>query len=246
MGTRLNMKLSSLLLIYKLIVVFNVFLMVVFVGCARKSDKNLIHAQNYYRLCMVELADGDSSDASLRKALGHLERAIELDINPEYLATKATIFFRFGKLNKSLKLFEQSLILAKKDFLRGEILNNLACVYAKMGKRSKAAIIWHKLVKAPYYLTPEVALVNLAKLHVQESRYKKARDYFYKAVKEAPTYIDAHFYLAVVSYKMGDFGCARREISTTLFMDPLHHGARELERHLVKNNGKPTRIDVLL
>lgn len=206
--------------------------LIVLSGCARKGNKRQLQAQNYYKLCMVELSETDCSDTALRKALDYGQKAVLCQAKPEYQAICATILFKLGQYDKSLAYFKQALAQTKNSGLHGEILNNKACVYAQLGDRDKAEKVWKKLVRAPYYLTPEVALVNLAKLCVHDQEYEEAKEYCKQAITAAPTYIDAHFYLAILSYKTNDISLAKKEVLTTLFMEPNHHGALQLEKIL--------------
>lgn len=198
-------------------------------GCGKKSTKQRAQAQNYYKLCMVELTEDYVSDAVLRTALNYIEKALQLDSKPQYQATCATILFKLGRCERSIAHFKKALAATDCSRLRGEILNNMACVYAAGHEVQHAKKIWEKLIKAPYYLTPEVALINLAKLALQAEDYLTAKEYCSKAITLCPTYIDAHFYLAMLSYKTNDLSLAKKEVSVTLFMEPGHRGAKHLE-----------------
>ena len=199
-------------------------------GCAKKTNKQL--AQTYYKLCMVELGEGLLSDASARKALDYVEKALDLDLKPEYQALQGTILFKLKHYNRSIECFKLALAGITCPRFRGEILNNMACIYGQQRDYKRAYTIWARLVKSPHYLTPEVAMVNLAKMFTEKGKYDQAKKYCAKAVTRAPMYTDAHFYLALLSYYTQDLGLAKKEITTTLFMEPKHPGAKYLERML--------------
>lgn len=230
MGAQLNMKisLSTIVLFCKKIIV-GVGLVCLVAGCGKKSGTQRAQAQNYYKLCMVELSEDYVSDAVLRTALNYIEKALQLDLKPQYQATCATILFKLSQCERSIAHFKKALAATDCSRLRGEILNNMACVYAAGNEVHKAKKIWEKLIKAPYYLTPEVALINLAKLALHDDSYSVAKEYCSKAITLCPTYIDAHFYLAMLSYKTNDLSLAKKEVGVTLFMEPGHQGAKHLE-----------------
>lgn len=203
-------------------------------GCGKKTNKQL--AQTYYKLCMVELGEGLLSDVAARKALDYVEKALEFDPKPEYQAVQATILFKLKHYNKSIECFKRALAAITCPRMRGEILNNMACIYGQQGNSKKARKIWVKLLKSPHYLTPEVAMVNMAKMFVEKRKYDLAKKYCAQAVTRAPMYTDAHFYLALLSYYTQDFTLAKKEVTTTLFMEPRHPGAKHLEQILAASS----------
>lgn len=202
-------------------------------SCGKKNKGNHAQAQNYYKLCMIELAEEHSSNAALRKALNYCEQALQCQEKAEYRGTYATILFRLKLYEKSLQEFKKALRGTQCSRVRGELLNNMACLYAQSRENQKAEKIWKNLVKRPDYLTPEVALINLAKISLSDASYEQAKAYCIKAITLAPTYLDAHFYLAVLAYKTGDLSLAKKEVLTTLFMEPEHPGALQLRQILI-------------
>jgi Tfp pilus assembly protein PilF len=207
------------------------FLLLIFCGaCGKKTNKQL--AQTYYKLCMVELGEGLLSDVAARKALDYVEKALDLDPKPEYQAVQATVLFKLKHYDQSIQCFKRALAGITCPRMRGEILNNMACIYGQQGNSKKACKVWVRLLKSPHYLTPEVAMVNMAKMFVEKGKYEQAKKYCAKAVTRAPMYTDAHFYLALLSYYTQDFALAKKEVTTTLFMEPKHPGAKYLERML--------------
>ena len=118
----------------------------------------------------------------------------------------------------------------KSDFgLKSEILNNYACLLSGMGRVHEANSIWENLIDDQHYLTPELALFNQAKLLVGRKYYKLAQSKLSEAIAYAPSYVDAHYYLAIISKKyLADADLAKRELGVVLGLEPLHKGATEL------------------
>jgi len=230
MENELNMNLSLSGKSSTIIRLIGCVILMLMSGCGKKNNKQL--AKTYYKLCMVELGEGLSTDVAIRKALDYVDKAIDCDPKPEYQAVRGSILFKLKHYNRSIACFKTALREITCPRIRGELLNNIACIYGQQGNCRKAHAIWTKLLTSPHYLTPEVAMVNLAKMFVDKGKYDQAKKYCAKAVTHAPTYIDAHFYLALLSYYTQDFSLAKKEVATTLFMEPGHQGAKHLERML--------------
>jgi len=220
----LNFMVSRLLLIV-------IFLSFCISGCGKKKNKQL--AQSYYRLSMLELSEELSSDQGYKKALHNIDKALACDKKPEYLALKATILFKLNQIEESVACFKLALDDTTIDSLaKPEVLNNYACVLAHQGHCDQALKIWQLLLSDKHYLTPEVALVNLGKIYVQNGDYAQAKDAFARAVTLEPGYLDAHYYCALAAHETKDFCLAKNEVKTVLFLEPTHRGAQQLDTSL--------------
>lgn len=209
-----------------------IFLLFLF-GCVKENhvdpvyveskDKKL--ATNYYKMGMLELGEDDNREISYRKALCYVEKALAKDRNPTYMAQKATLLFLLDQTKDSLKCFQSALRMPMPASVKAEILNNYACVVAKSGDRKKAMSLFEELEKDKHYLTPEVALVNQARIYYDEGTFALAKEKLDCAVRFAPDYIDAHYYLGLVCYKMEDYGAALQALDKTIRLESKHKGA---------------------
>ncbi|MFH0898643.1 MAG: hypothetical protein V1855_03625, partial [bacterium] len=198
--------------------------------------KNESLAKSYYKLAMLELSDlstnQDESKHAYKKALSYINQAIDQQKHPRYLAFKATLLFELGREKESFAFFDLALQACTDQQLKTEILNNYACLCAQHGKEKKALQIWNDLEKNESYLTPEVALVNQGKYYVNKDDLDKAHELFLKASNVNPSYLDAHFYCALVAYKRNDLFLARDKLTTVLLLEPKHKGAEQFSVHI--------------
>ncbi|MFA5074900.1 MAG: hypothetical protein WC436_02245 [Candidatus Babeliales bacterium] len=217
------------------------FILIIFFCCCGKKNNTKL-AQNYYKLSILELGD-HPKDQNYKKSLEFINKAIEQKFKPEYLAFKATLLFKINKIEEGLKIFDQAIELKPEPQLYTEILNNKACLLAQAGIKSnssqkleKALKIWHDLKENKDYQTPEVALVNMGLLHISQQNLEKAKNCYIDAINFSPNYLDAHYFLALSAYKLKDFELAKKEISTILFLNQEHQGAKELNAILLSKN----------
>ena len=215
-------------MIKKVIEIITIASMVFISGCSKK--KNVQLGQTYYKLALVELADEDKKQSSprsrLTQALLHIEKAIKEESRPEYYALKATLLFRLDHNEESNLFFEKALASHPDPTVRAEITNNYACLLAHMGKLRKACALWHELEYDKHYITPEVACFNKGKVALASNKLHTAKKHFAKAIALAPNYVDAHYLLALVAYKLGEKKQAQQELTTVLHLEPSHHQAR--------------------
>jgi Tfp pilus assembly protein PilF len=195
-------------------------------SCGKKK-KNSSLARNYYKMALLELSDGHDDEWANKKALGCIENAIQQEKKAEYVAMKATLLFRLGQGQESDSYFKEALQLCEgAEFLKTEILNNYACLLVTVGRGEQALSIWKDLENNRNYLTPEVALVNQGKFHAMNNNVEKAKKCFSKAIYLSPNFLDAHYYLALVSYSSGDLSTTKNELKTVLFLNSEHDGAK--------------------
>ncbi|MBX9831318.1 hypothetical protein K2X40_05145 [Candidatus Babeliales bacterium] len=198
-------------------------------GCAKK--KNTVKtAQIDYKLALIEISE--AAPNSLKKALTLVEKALKNDQNPRYMALKATILFSLQHEQESLLLFKQALAACKDQVLHAEIMNNYACALAQTGKESEALGIWQQLENDRHYLTPEVALVNQARVFGARGDSERAKKLLMQATALAPSYIDAHYFLALIANQLNEPGLTKNQLKTVLFLEPGHEGAQYLSGQL--------------
>lgn len=201
-------------------------------GCARKKDADKKIAQSYYRLALVELSEHGESEHSLKSALSLVNKALVHDSRAEFQALKATILLLLDKEEASEKSFDQALSLCADEHLRGDILNNYACFLASKKNYQKALALWEQIEHDTAYMTPEVALVNRAKIYAEQGDLGQAKCCLIDALRKAHDYLDAHYYLGIIAHRLGDLALAKNQLSTVLFLEPDHSAGRELMKQL--------------
>jgi len=205
---------------------------IIFASSCSKKKENPKLAQSFYQLAMIEISGKQQDLSALRKGLEYIEKALEHTTRAEYLAVKATILFLLHKHKQSAKLFEQALQATTDKRIKADISNNYACVLAQQNNYQGALELWQDLAANQYYLTPEVALVNQGKVYAQQGKLEPARDFFSQAINQAPNYVDAHYFLALMAHELNDVRQAKHEVKTVLFMEQHHAGARTLASRL--------------
>ncbi len=197
-------------------------------ACAKKQEpqKSDQLAQTYFKMAFLELTEDADAPHVCKRALMHIDQALVQCKKPEYYALKATLLFKLSAYSESETCFKKALELESDPAARAEISNNYACLLAQKGEVARAEALWVELKNSSVYQTPEVALVNLGKLHVQQKSFAKAKTAFQDAAYLSPSYLDAHFYLAVVAQQLGDRTLVRQELETVLSLEPEHQGAK--------------------
>jgi Tfp pilus assembly protein PilF len=201
-------------------------------GCGKKKNERL--AMNYYQLSSMEL--NKKTDGYYRQALLYLDLALKEDPRPEFLARKATILFRLEAYDESQEIFHSLLRSKLSSDIRDEVLNNYACLLAQQGKNQDALKFLNDLVRSKNYLTPEVAMVNQGKIYMEMGKEKEAQKRFTQATKAAYNYVDAHYYLALVSNELGDRQQVEQSVQTTLLIEPEHCGAKILQNKILQDS----------
>jgi Tfp pilus assembly protein PilF len=211
-----------------LVRVFFVFLIGFFSGCG-KQERNKKLAITHYKLALVELEDSSPGNMKYKKALSHVDNAITYEHNAQYYALRATLLFLLGQKLEAKDIFHKALALCSDSRVKTEIQNNYACLLAQGGRADEALVIWKGLEKSKDYLSPEVSLVNQAKYYVMCGEHEVAREKLVSAIDCAPSYLDAHYYLALLEWQgFKDKNKSMQYAQTALFLDSSHKGARDL------------------
>jgi len=209
---------------------FSIF---IFLGCGKKPNSKL--GGTYYKSCLLELSDKAAEPESLKKALFFIDHALDHEKNPKYLALKASLLFQLGKIKEGDELFNQVLISQIDPGFKAETLNNYACLLAQQGQAERALLIWSELKDNKDYLTPEVAVFNQSKIYILQNNYEKAKDRLQETLFIAPSFLDAHYCLALVAFRLNDFALCKEQVSTILYLEPDHQGAKKLLDSLSMN-----------
>ncbi|MFH1832406.1 MAG: hypothetical protein ABH827_06430 [bacterium] len=226
--------------------IMNICVLVLTSSCGKKTNKAL--GRDYYKLAMLDLTDRqnlamqqdpvnnrNTSLLAYKKALCNINQAIAQDNQARYVALKATLLFLLGQEAAGSACFKDALTLCAQDEqLKAEILNNYACSCAQNNKTEEALGIWQELEHNEHYLSPEVACVNQGKLYAGQGDLVSAKRSLLKAIQVSPSYIDAHYYTAMLAHQMGDLSLAKNEVKTILFLEPAHTGAAQLATYLDK------------
>ncbi|MBU1008227.1 tetratricopeptide repeat protein [Candidatus Dependentiae bacterium] len=198
-------------------------------NCGKNSGvKRKSLSVDYYKMSLLELEGEHVGVASYRRALQFVNRALEQRVVSRYVAHKATLLFLLGAHDESLSFFRKALSLSKSASVRSEILNNYACLLASGGDKKGALKLFIQLEHDKHYLTPEVAVVNQARLYCDEGEWGRARGKLVYATKLAPNYVDAFYYLGLVCYALKEYDAALCSIERTVSLEPAHRGAKEL------------------
>jgi len=199
-------------------------------GCEKQSNTKLAHA--YFKMAFTELGDDADPVAAHKRALVSINKALELQEKAEYYALKATVLFNLGDSALSQTCYQKALALQPEQAMRGEIVNNYACLLAHQKQYDQARTMWKGLTKDALYQTPEVAFVNLGRLYAEEKNYMAAKESFQNAVHIAPSYLDAQYYLGLMAHKLGDSQLAAKQTKMLLSLEPTHQGAQWLAAQL--------------
>jgi Tfp pilus assembly protein PilF len=208
--------------------VYTFFLLILLPSCGDRTSNKQALASNYIKQSVME-----SENGNYKKALHQVNRAIETEKKPHYLAMKATLLFQIDDIDGSIALFQD--LIHKKDTpstIKAEAKNNLACVYMSIGKKNEAQKLWNDLLHDPDYLTPEVLYLNLALIQINNQQYKAAEKLLNKALDHTPEYIDALYYLAVVQKMMHEYKRALKTIETLTNYVHGHIGAQRLKQQI--------------
>jgi len=212
-----------------------IFLITLFFSNCSKKNQNKKLAFNYYKMSILDLETEILCERNYKNSLQNIEKAIIEDPeNAYYLAHKATVLFLINKTDESEKVFKQALSIKSEPTTKPEILNNYACLLARSGKTEQALKTFELLENDKNYLTPELALVNQAKIYSERKDYQVAKTKLAQAIQNAKDYVDAHYYLGVVSFLTKDFETSRQAIEKTILLDPTHNKARDIYAMLEK------------
>lgn len=196
-------------------------------SCGGKQDNHQL-AHTYCKMALADMSEDGGTAHGYKRALLAIDKALDCDQRPEYYACKGAILFKLGDYVQSEYCYDRALACHPDAPLACEIINNRACLCAQRNDYVAAKKMWHNLTRDTTYQTPEVAWVNLGKVYIKERNLTQAQQAFEHAVRLAPSYVDAHFYLSLVERERGEQRLARREADLVLKMEPGHQGASVL------------------
>ncbi len=201
-----------------------------FSGCASKKKSNSNLAYNYYHQALVAV------EKNPREALNLINKSLDNYVIPRAKVFKATLLFQIEEYQESLNLFE--IIINDKntpEALRADALNNYACALQASDKLDQAETVWKNLTTNKHYISPELASLNLGLLNLKKNNLKDSINFFNKAIKISPDYIDAYYWLTIVLIKLKEWKPANKIVKELLSLAPEHDKAKDLLNEINKN-----------
>lgn len=167
---------------------------------AIKYDPNYAAAYNHLGIIYMETKRYPKSEEAFRKAL---------DIQPEYpeiYNNLGVLFNRQDKYNQAVAFFEKALAFDKYSTPENA-LTNLGYSHYKLGNNTRSKAFHQKALDA----SPEFCLANknMGDVYAKEKNFKKASDYFQKAVTNCPLFEESHYKLGLALMKLGQKNVAK-------------------------------------
>ncbi len=171
------------------------------VSCAANKAVRKDKAETARRLGEGYLATGNLS-AALRELL----RAEELyDKDPYVSYALGLAYFAKKEFALAISSFERAIEL-KSDY--SEAFNAMGAVYLRLRKWDKAIPHFNKSRENLLYATPHVALNNLGEAYRGKKEYRRAIEFYKKAIDDNPRFARAHQNLGVTYLALGDYDAA--------------------------------------
>lgn len=212
----------------KQIIYFFFLAPLILTSCGGGNSNNHALAASYIKQSIIE-----AETHNYKKSLQLVNKALESEKKPHYLAMKATLLFQIGDAPGSINLFKE--LIAHKETpttVRAEAKNNLACVYISIKKKKEAEQLWNELLDDPDYISPEVLYLNLALVKIDSHDFAQATNLLYKALNHAPEYIDALYYLAYTQKELKEYAKALKTIDMLTNYVANHPEAIRLKKQI--------------
>ncbi len=175
-------------------------------ACAKK--KQTTRPEHYLKRAYAVL--DDQSPQALRQALVHLDEGLAVVQAPQLYGLKASILFQLGHTETAHELLARAITLCDHDpSLKSQLINNYACVLAQHGDYDQALRRFKDLALDPYYQTPEVAYLNMARAYAQQGAYAQALSSVDHALELERSFSDAWLMKAHLCVQLGDKPKAR-------------------------------------
>lgn len=184
---------------------------------ALQFDPEFAPAYNQLALVYMETKRYQKAEETFNKAL-------EIQpVYPEVFNNMGVLFNRQEKFPEAIAFFEKA--LSVEDYQTPEnALTNLGYAHYRMGNLARAKAFHQKALDiVPLFC---LASKNMGDVYAKEKSYRKAADYFDKAVTNCPLYQESQYKLGLALMKLG-----RRDVAKV-----------ELEK-LVKKHGSGPYVD---
>ena len=167
---------------------------------AQAMYKELLHKMPNNDLVLAGLGLISIDKNEPEKAIGYLNRAIEVSQNPVYYVSLGNIFSRQKNYDRAEECYLKVLETYPDNI---EALYNLGIVYLTDFRLDDAKPYFERVMA----LNPEIAECHfqLAFIYSEISEHDKAIKYLVKAIELKPNYAKAMFLLGCIFLKMGNF-----------------------------------------
>jgi tetratricopeptide (TPR) repeat protein len=184
----------------------------------------LRHRPNDAILCynigneLAELGRPDEALTFYQKSLGlkaedKLRKSIHNDV--------ANTLSQLGRLEEALVHYDAALAIAPGD---AKVITNKGNALVLLKRPSEAIELFRKAAVLDRNHT--ALFINMGIALIELKRYDEARDSFLEAIRQNPSSMSAHRYLAVTYMRMGMLFEARAELERLLALDPNNAQAR--------------------
>ena len=181
--------------------------LIVGAGCAGKSEPAGKVEQD--PLFKARMAQSLMAAGRVGEALSTLQEAIEADPgNAALRLHHGQICFQAGRYDEAERSLHKALQL---DRYLTDAHNFLGAVYQETGRHEQAEREYKLALEDLAYPSPELVYLNLGILYADLGREEEAIEVLRKSVGVNPKYYKAHFQLASVLEKTGNYGEAVRE-----------------------------------
>ncbi len=135
----------------------------------------------------------------LEAALNKLQKAVDQNPQlPQAHSALALAFERMGMGDEADRHYRQAVRLGRDD---GPISNSYGAYLCRKGDYKDAEKYFLKAARNPRYRTPEAAYANAGVCALRSDDYDRAEDFFREALAINPTYVDALWQMAELSFK---------------------------------------------
>lgn len=159
----------------------------------------------------TELASLYFQSGNLIIALEELTLATSID--PSYapaFGMRGLVLFQIGEFESAEKDFNRALSLNEKD---PELNNNYGWYLCQTGKMRESIDYFQKAINNPLYQTPEIAYLNAGACHAKLGELDDAEEYIQRVLRFSPDNLRAKFQMAEISYRRGNYGAARMQMT---------------------------------
>lgn len=159
----------------------------------------------------------DLKSGNYRSAIENLTASIESDSNHyETFVERAKAYRKTGNPLKAIEDLKKSLAMVNHE--RSETLGMLGSVYLDLGNKGEALKFLNQCLElnSKDYL----ALVDIGKIHLENSEFDNAEHFFKKAKKQHHTPTKANFYLGLLELIKGDYKSGLKSFSKVLIEEP--------------------------
>jgi len=180
------------------VAVATALIMTALLGCAQDQAVTKKKAEAKLTLGVTLIQDGQ-----LDAGLSELNESAKLDPgNAETQNAIALAYRAMGNTKEAIRHFHQALAL-KPDFPDAE--NNLGTVYLIRQEWDMAIQHFDKAAHDPSYRTPYMAYTNIGYAYHQMGQYKKAIEYYLKAIERWSRYSPAYDNMGLAYEMLGDW-----------------------------------------